>query len=332
MAITGGGSGQAWDLLVETAYDRAVEYALRDEPTWRAVVDTKPAHQAMPGEVVTMSFIPDMALAVTPLNELTDVTPPGQAPPTRVNITLNEYGNADNHTERLRQLAFTNPDPELAEVIGRNQVDSLDAVIRAIVDPSNFVLYAGGIPSSGTLVSSNTGDNAAANNAILATWVASARTVTAAVTLLRRRKVNPRASAGGMYLALAHPDVLFDLMTESPSSNAWILPHAYVDTENVYRGEVGTYQGARYISTTRITSANNTGSVKVYSTYFLGQQAVAEAVGGNGMGEPKVVIGNQTDLLKRFYPIGWKALIGWNIYRQEAIERLRTSSSLQALV
>jgi N4-gp56 family major capsid protein len=314
-----------WDLLVETAYDRAVEYALRDDPTWRAVVDTKPTAQAMPGDVVTMSFVPDMALATTPLNELTDVTPPGQSPPTRVNITLNEYGNADNHTERLRQLAFVNPDPEIAEVIGRNQVDSLDAVIRSIVDPANFVLYS----NSGTLVSSAAGNVTATNNLIVAADIATARKVTAAVALLRRRKVNPRA--GGMYTCMMHPDVIFDLMTEAPSANAWILPHAYVDTSAIYAGEVGTYQGARYISTTRITSANNTVPVKVYLSYFLGKQALAEAVGGMGMGEPRVVIGLQTDLLKRFYPIGWKSLIGWNIYRQEAIQIMRVTSSLQGL-
>jgi len=314
-----------WDLLVETAYDRAVEYALRDDPTWRAVVDTKPTAQAMPGDVVTMSFISDMALATTPLNELTDVTPPGQAPPTRINITLNEYGNADNHTERLRQLAFVNPDPEIAEVLGRNQNDSLDAVIRAIVDPANFVLYR----NSGNLVSSAAGNVAATNNLIVAADVATAKTVTAAVALMRRRKVRPRM--GNMYTAMIHPDVVFDLMTEAPSANAWILPHAYVDTQEIYKGEVGTYQGARYISTTRISSANNTVPVKVYLTYFIGKQALAEAVGGNGLGEPKTVVGLQTDLLKRFYPVGWKALLGWAIYRQEAIQIMRTTSSLQGL-
>lgn len=324
MAFT---SSQAatWDLLVETAYDRSVEFALRDEPTWRAIVDTKPAAQAMPGDVVTMSFVPDMAIASTPLNELTDVTPPGQAPPTRVPVTLNEYGNADNHTERIRQLAFVAPDPAIAEVIGRNQVDSLDAVIRSIVDPSNFVLYT----NNNVFVSSAAGNVAATNNLIIAADVATAKKVTAAVTLLRRRKARPRV--GQLYLCLMHPDVIFDLMTEAPSANAWILPHAYVDTAEIYRGEVGTYQGARYISTTRITSANNTVPVKVYQSYFFGAQAVAEAVGGMGLGEPRTVIGLQTDLLKRFYPIGWKSLIGWAIYRQEVIQQLRQTSTLQGL-
>jgi N4-gp56 family major capsid protein len=320
-----------WDLLVETAYDRAVEYALRDDPTWRTVVDTKPTHQAMPGDVVTMSFISDMALATTPLNELTDVTPPGQAPPTRVNITLNEYGNADNHTERLRQLSFVKPDPEIAEVLGRNQADSIDAVIRAIVDLGNYVLYVQGA-SPGTLASSAAGNVTATNNAIVAGDVVTAKAATAAVTLLRRRKVTPRMS--GMYVAMAHPDVLYDLMVEAPTANAWILPHAYVDTSSIYKGEVGTFQGARYISTTRITNAMNGAGVpaRVYLTYYVGKQALAEAVGGMGAGNPKTVVGLQTDLLKRFYPIGWKALIGWAIYRQEAIQILRTTSSLQALV
>jgi len=70
----------------------------------------------------------------------------------------------------------------------------------------------------------------------------------------------------------------------------------------------------------------------VYLAYFLGAQAVAEAVGKGGMGEPRTVVGLQTDLLKRFYPIGWKSLLGWSIYRQENIQILRQTSSLQALV
>lgn len=314
-----------WTLFVETAYDRAAAYALRDEPQWRQVIDTRPDAQAMPGDVVVMSFIPDMALATTPLNELLDVSAPGQAPPTRVSITLNEYGNADVSTNRLRQLAFMEPDPEIAEVLGRNMVDSHDALIRAIVDPANFVLYR----NNGVLVSSAAGNVTATNNLVLAVDIATAKTVTAAVTLMRRRKVRPRA--GQNYVCLMHPDVIFDLMTEAPSANAWILPHAYVNTQEIYNGEVGTYQGARYISTTRITSANNTVPVKVYLSYFLGAQAVAEAVGGMGAGEPQVVVGLQTDKLKRFWPIGWKSLIGWAIYRQEAIQILRVTSSLQGL-
>src|SRR6266496_2103553 len=198
MAYTGGASGTGvWDLLVETAYDRAVEFALRDEPQWRAVIDSRPSKQAMPGDVVTMSFIPDMALATTPLNELTDVTPPGQAPPTRVQVTLNEYGNADNHTERIRQLAFVQPDPQIAEVLGRNMVDSMDALIRAIVDPSNQVLYR----NAGAFVSSATGNITANNNAIAAGDIMTAKTGAAAVTLLRRRKVRPR-SGGQLYVCL----------------------------------------------------------------------------------------------------------------------------------
>jgi hypothetical protein len=189
-----------WDLLVETAFDRAVAYALRDDPQWRQVIDSKPTAQAMPGDVVTMTFIPDMALATTPLSELVDVNAPGQSPPTRVQITLNEYGNADVHTERIRQLAFVTPDPEIAEVIGRNMVDSIDAVIRSIVDPANFVLYR----NSGNFVSSAAGNVPATNNLIVAADVATAKTVTAAVTLLRRRKVRPRSME--RYICLMHPD------------------------------------------------------------------------------------------------------------------------------
>lgn len=350
MADTYTSAGVAWANFVTTAYDRAFYYALRDEPQWRAVVDTKPSRQAMPGNVVTMSKLVDMALATTPLTETVDVTAPGQTAPVRVPITLNEYGNADVHTEALRQLAFVEVDPAIAELLARNMADSLDAVIRVLADASNYVLYR----NAGAFVASSAGPITGDQNAVVSTDIMTGKTCAAATALLRRRKVNGRGGPnpvepliqdggtisrpsrmpgiGGRYVALAHPDVLFDIMTEAPSNAAWLLPHAYVDPAELYAGEVGTYQGARYVETTRVTNAVNAGpAVNVYQTYYVGQGAIAEAVGGMGMGEPHVVIGPQVDKLRRFYPIGWKSLLGWSIFRQEAIQQVRTTSTLQGL-
>ena len=63
---------------------------------------------------------------------------------------------------------------------------------------------------------------------------------------------------------------------------------------------------------------------RVYRSYFAGQQALAEAVAE----EPHTVIGPVTDKLMRFRPIGWYGVLGFAIYRQEALYRLESNSSI----
>jgi hypothetical protein len=64
--------------------------------------------------------------------------------------------------------------------------------------------------------------------------------------------------------------------------------------------------------------------VKVFNTYFAGQQALAEAVAE----EFHVVIGPVVDKLMRHRPLGWYGVAGWSIYRDEALYRIESTSSI----
>jgi molybdopterin-binding protein len=88
-------------------------------------------------------------------------------------------------------------------------------------------------------------------------------------------------------------------------------------------------------NTTFTVSVANSGTVgtstltvtpvtRVYRSFMAGQQALAEAV----VEEPHVVIGPVVDRLMRQRPIGWYGVLGHAIYRQEALFRLETSSSI----
>jgi N4-gp56 family major capsid protein len=66
---------------------------------------------------------------------------------------------------------------------------------------------------------------------------------------------------------------------------------------------------------------------RVFRTIVCGKQALAEAVAQ----EPGVVIGPVTDRLMRFRPIGWYGVLGWSRYREEALYRIETGSSIAAL-
>lgn len=321
-AFTGGASGAAWDLLTETAYDREVEYYLRDEPQWSQLIDKRPARQAMPGDVVTLTLHNAFAsLATTPLTETVDPDAVAAPAPTRVQVSLQEYGNASLTTLRLRELAFTQPDMEITELIGRNMYDSIDQIIRSVADAGTNILWNNG----GVLQTANT-TTPGTDVQVTTTDYLTRKPAVAAVKLLQKAKVLPKQ--GGKYVAVMHPDSAFDLQAEN-SATAWNAPHVYgADTDAIYSGAVGDYQGARYIETTRCTiTATGAGSINVYSTYYFGKQALvnveAEA--------PHFVIGPQVDKLKRFFPIGWYALGGWSIYRPQALVTVRTTSSITGL-
>jgi N4-gp56 family major capsid protein len=320
--LTGGGSGQPWDLLVEMAFDRSIEYYLRDMPQWRAFIDKHPVEQAMPGDTVTLTIHNTaMALATTPLSEITDATAVAMPTPTRVSVNLAEYGNAAIATLRLKVTGFTRPDREMAELLGRNQYDTTDALVKAIADGGTNILFVNG---GATKSQSNGGVITAVAQA---TDFISRNPATAAVKLLQRRKAMPKV--GESYLGVLHPDVAFDLMNDS-SATSWNAPHTVGgDTENIYAGVIGRFQGADYVQTTRTTIAAGAGAAgtNVYTTYYMGRGAIVEATGVDF----HTVVGPQVDKLKRMFPLGWYGMAGWSIYRQEALQLLKTSSTINLL-
>jgi hypothetical protein len=66
---------------------------------------------------------------------------------------------------------------------------------------------------------------------------------------------------------------------------------------------------------------------RVFSTIVCGQQAMAQAVAE----EPHVVIGPVVDKLMRHRPMGWYGVLGFARYREEALYRIETGSSIAAL-
>jgi hypothetical protein len=88
-------------------------------------------------------------------------------------------------------------------------------------------------------------------------------------------------------------------------------------------------------NTTLSVSVANSGTVgtatltvtpvtKVYRTIVAGREALAEAVAE----EPHSVIAPVTDNFQRFHKVGWYAALGWSLYRQEALYRIESASSV----
>lgn len=385
---TVGGAG-----LVQKAYDRLLEFALRSEPLIRSVADKRPARQAFPGSTVVLQRYVDLAQATTPLTETTDPDAVALSTPTSVTITLQEYGNPVLVTRALELFSLADVDPAIANIVAYNLADSIDAVAMTTLGGGTNVLYGGNATATANVDASDTIDSA---------------DIRRAVAKLRANKA--KARRGSYYWAGIHPEVSHDLRAES-GNLGWNYVHAQSNpsVNNIWAGEIGDYEGAFFVesprlfnakvgadqtplATTAVTVAGTSGGftvgvassaviatraevgdkitavgmgtgakitsiassgnnviftvdvanttavattaavqvtpvTRVFDTILCGQQALAEAVAE----EPHIVIGNVTDKLMRFRPIGWYGVLGFARYREEALFRIESGSSIAAL-
>ena len=379
--------------LVQKAYDRLIEFALRAQPLIRSVADKTPARQSIPGSSVVLQRYVDLTQNTASLTETVDPDAVALATPTYTTITLVERGNAVLVTRALELFSLADVDPAIANIIAFNMADSIDTVAQNVLADRATGSIINGTANTGT-TNVFYGGTATTSTALVSSDVftsAIARKVTAK---LRANKAIPRK--GSLYWAGIHPEVALDLRAET-GVGSWRQPHEYQSNDAIWAGELGTYEGAFYVESPRLfadktgadrttsgttasatsasaatvitftstsglnvgdkvsgtgiatgakvtaidgtsvtVSAANTGAVsattaititpvtKVFNTYFAGQQALAEAVAE----EPHVVIGPVVDKLMRHRPLGWYGVLGHAIYRQEALYRVETSSSV----
>lgn len=88
--------------------------------------------------------------------------------------------------------------------------------------------------------------------------------------------------------------------------------------------KVLTLDAANTAAVTSGATVTITPVTAVYRTILAGKQALAEAVAQ----EPGVVIGPVVDKLMRFRPIGWYGVLGFSRYREQALYRIETGSSI----
>ena len=308
-------------LLDQTAYDLFAYFALRPELYFDAVADVKPTNQSMPGAAVKFEIISDLSIASTAINESTDITPASMAD-SQVTATLAEYGNAVKTTALVRGTSYVPVNPIVANIVGFNAGQSLDEIASIVLRGGSNVRYATGgatDPVSRATVESTdvlAGDDARRARADLV-----------------GANVQP---IGGSYVGYIHPDVAYDFRAGASSVNsaAWRDPHVYSQPAEIWSGEIGQFEGIRWVETPRAPVFADAGSsttlTDVYATIVVGRQALAKAYSytdGNGP-MPKIVPGPVTDTLRRFVPLGWYWLGAYARFREAALRRIESSSSI----
>lgn len=293
--------------LVKVAYDRYVEFALRSQPMMRDLVTKRPVQQAMPGSSVVFSLYNDLAANTTPLAEKVDPDAVAVSDVSTVTVTLQEHGNVVLNTRLLNETSFSDVDPAIANLIAYNLADSIDKLVVATAITGTNVEYSG---------------NATSTVEVDAADTLSGADIRKVVAKLRAANAVPKS--GSLYAAYVHPEAAHDLRAET-GAQAFEDINKYTGPEGIKNGVVGVLGGAYFVETARAhTALDGAASAKVYRTIVTGDQSIAEAVAV----EPNVVLGNVTDKLMRFRPIGWYALLGHAVYRDDALYRIESGSSI----
>ena len=298
-----------------TAFEQLAYFALRSQPMFEMAADVKTTAQTHNGASVQFNIYADLAKATTALTETADVDSIALSDST-VTVTLVEQGNAVITTAKLRGTSFLNVDADAANIVGYNMVDSIDDIVRAVLVGGTNVAYAG---------------SATATANIAATDLFTAADGRKGVANLRSASVMPYEASA--YMGFVHPDVSYDLRDDTAVTDI-IQYQIRQDGGAVRKGSIGTFGGVEWIETPRLTIQADAGvtTTDVYHTMICGKQGLAKAhsrAAGFGA-DPSIVHGPVVDSLRRFQPVGWYHLVGYSRFREAALYRVESASSIGA--
>lgn len=218
---------------------------------------------------------------------------------TSVNVTGStaQYDAAVSISDLLVYTSFGDMMKKAMERLGENAGKSIDTIVRNQL--------------ANTLTKQNATGLAAANQtAIPATGTLSITEIRKARRTLAR---NDAMDIGGYWVAVIHPDALYDL-TGDTTTGGWIDANKYANPTALFQGEVGKLNGVRFLETSNayVTSTSSvTGSATIYQTQVLGR----EAFGVTNLQNLKTIIhgfgsGGIADPTDKIATAGWKTTFG----------------------
>jgi N4-gp56 family major capsid protein len=310
------------------AYEQLAYYQLRQEMYFGMVADVMPTDQTHPGTSVVFNLLSELAVEATPtaLTELSDITPVALGDAT-VSVTLAEHGKGTNVSAKLRGTSYLNEMTRAATEIGYHAGKSFDNLARNPLLAGTGVFFPASFGGTGTSRATVAGTDVLTADAI---------------RLARTELLNNSAIryGDGYYRAFIAPDVSYDLTSET-GADAWREPRvqAGARVEDVWRGTMGVFEGFNFIETPRLdipelpTGWLNGGASNedVYPTLFCAKQCEAK-VWSSSLAEngptPQIVTAPITDNLRRFKGVGWYWLGGFGRFREQALVRIESASSL----
>ena len=299
-------------LEMKTFYDMT----LIDEASPNLVHDQFAQKRPIPkngGKKIEFRKFASLPKALTALTE--GVTPDGKKlSVSSIEAEVAQYGDYIVQSDVLELTTIDNTIVEATKILGRQAGLTLDTITRNILQSGTNVWYAP--KGDGSAVTSRTAlDN----------------TCTLTVDLVKQvvadLKANNAPKINGDYVAIIHPYVAYDLMSDPE----WIEAHKYAKPENIYEGEIGKVAGVRFVETSEAKVYEG----GVFGCLFLadGAYGVTEITGGGleTIVKQKGSAGT-ADPLNQRSSIGWKAMKTAEILVQPYMARVECKSKLSAKV
>jgi len=239
------------------------------------------------GKTVVWNRMTNPTAKTAALTEGTDPTPTGLSA-TLVSATLAQYGNYEQVTDYLELTAIDTLIKEVMDVLAYEAALSIDTVIRDALVSGGTVQYASGVAARNSLVSTN---------------IVQVADIRKAKRQLARFSARPHTLQ--RYVAVAHPDVIYDLEGDSN----WVNAHIYTEKgiTQVYNGEAGEIYGTKWIEYDNASVLTNSGSAgtEVYITFIMGKEFFGVSKLQNL--ETYVDSPSPRSALRLYSDIGWKA-------------------------
>lgn len=188
------------------------------------------------GKTIEFRKFDPLPKALTPLVE--GVTPSGRKMRvTSKTATVKQYGDYIEHSDILEMTTIDNTLVEGNRLLGQQSGETLDTLTREVINAGTNVQYADGRVSARYLLVG--GDPEWGNNHYF-----NCEVIRQAALNLRNNKATPLE--GGDFVAIVHPDTIYTLKKDPE----WQEATKYQNSEKLYSGEVGRYDGVRFVEST----------------------------------------------------------------------------------
>lgn len=224
---------------------------------------------------------------------------------TTVTLTPAEYGFAVSTTRYFENRTMAPFDEHKARAIADHCAKVMDELVQDKIKAGITETFVGQA-TEGAITNAN---------------VLTATEVRKAVTGFRANNVP--TYDGQFYVAVVHPNVIHDLRSET-GPGGWRVAKEYINDSLIRAGEVGEFEGVRFVQNNRVRKGTGAASVNTYNNYFFGAGGLAEFA----KVEPETKVGPVVDNLGRFRTLGWYTDIDWAVYEPLAIRIPISGSSL----
>ena len=261
------------------------------------------------GKKIEFRKFASLPKALNPLEE--GVTPDGKKlSVTSIEAEVAQYGDYIVQSDVLELTSIDNTIVEATKILGRQAGLTLDTITRNVMQSGTNVYYA---PTAEGNVVGKRSD-------LTNTCKLTVDVVNRVVAILKK---NNAPKINGDYVAIIHPFVAYDLM----SDERWIDAHKYAQPEAIYNGEIGKVGGVRFIESSEAKVYEN----GVFGSLFLadGAYGVTEITGGGltTIIKQKGSAGT-ADPLDQRSSIGWKAIKTAEILVEPYMIRVESKSAL----